>query len=101
MFARVSVFKGSGEAFDEAVKNAQEEILPALRKWDGFEGALFLADRSTGRSLAITLWATEDTLRSSADAATQMRDETAARYDEEIVAVEEYDIVIDERGEPR
>ncbi|HUG88153.1 MAG TPA: hypothetical protein VMP42_05235 [Actinomycetota bacterium] len=97
----MSIFKGSGQDFDEAATNARENVIPALREIDGFAGALILADRSTGRSLAITLWATEDALRSSADAATQMRDETAARYDEEIVAVDVYDIVIDARGESR
>ena len=101
MFARVSIFKGSGQEFDEAATNARENVIPALREIDGFAGALILADRPTGRSMAITLWETEDALRSSEEAATQMREETAATYDEEILGVETYDIVIDERGEPR
>ncbi len=101
MFARVSIFKGSGQDFDEAATNATENVIPALREIDGFAGALILADRPTGRSMAITLWETEDALRSSEEAATQMRVETAAAYDEEILGVETYDIVIDGRGEPR
>jgi len=101
MFARVSIFKGSGQDFDEAATNARENVIPALREIDGFAGALILADRPTGRSMAITLWETEDALRSSEEAATQMRVETAATYDEEILGVETYDIVIDGRGEPR
>jgi len=101
MFARVSVFKGSGEAFDEAATNARENIAPALRELDGFAGLLVLADRSTGRSMSVTFWETEEAIRSSRDAATKMRDETAAKYDEEIIGVDEYDMVIDERGEAR
>jgi len=99
MHARVTIFKGSGERFDEATANAREVILPALRELDGFAGALILADRPTGRSLAITLWETEDALRSSEEAANRMRVETAATYEEEVVGVETYDIVIDGRGE--
>lgn len=98
MFARVSIFKGSGEEFDEASRNARETIAPALREIDGFAGLLVLADRSTGKSMSVTFWETEDALRSSEEAADRMRVETAAKYGEEILAVEAYDIVIDERG---
>ncbi|HEX6263009.1 MAG TPA: hypothetical protein VF097_09205 [Actinomycetota bacterium] len=101
MLARVTVFKGSGENFDEASRNARENVAPALRELDGFAGMLVLADRGTGRSMAITLWETEEALRSSERAAEEMRAKTAATYDEEIVAVDTYDIVIDERGGDR
>ena len=101
MFARVTIFKGSGEGFDEAATNARENVAPTLRELEGFAGLLVLADRPTGRSMAITLWETEEALRSSEEAAAQVREETAARYDEEIVAVDSYDMVIDERGGPR
>lgn len=101
MYARVSVFKGSGEEFDDATRNAKDNVLPALRRMEGFAGALILADRSTGRSMSVTLWDSEEALRSSERAADRMREETAATYDEDIVAVETYDIVIDERGGAR
>jgi len=101
MLARVTIFKGSGESFDEAATNARENVAPALRELDGFAGLLVLANRPTGRSMAVTLWETEGALRSSREAATQVREETAATSDEEIISVDEYDMVIDERGEAR
>lgn len=98
MFARVSIFKGTGDEFDEASRNARENVAPALRELDGFAGLLVLADRSSGRSMSVTLWDSEEALHDSEAAAARMRKETASRYDEEIVAVESYDLVIDERG---
>ncbi|HEX6208639.1 MAG TPA: hypothetical protein VF058_09835 [Actinomycetota bacterium] len=94
----MTMFKGTGEEFDEGARNARENVAPALRELEGFAGLLILGDRSSGRSMSVTFWETEDALRSSEEAAEEMRVETAARYDEEILGVETYDLVIDERG---
>lgn len=101
MFARVNIFKGSGDVMEDATRIAREKALPALREVDGFAGLLILEDRKLGRSIGITFWQTEEALQASEEAADRMRSETAAEAGEEIVGVERYEVTLDERGEPR
>lgn len=54
MFARVSTFQGPPEQTAEGIRLAREQILPAARLQDGFEGIYLLFDQETGRSLSIT-----------------------------------------------
>jgi heme-degrading monooxygenase HmoA len=97
MFARVSRFKGETSSVDKGTMVARERILPAARKLDGFSGMLLLGDRSSGQSLAVTFWETEEAMRASEDTANQMRQEGAAETGEQIVAVERYELLLDER----
>jgi heme-degrading monooxygenase HmoA len=101
MFARVNIFKGSGENFDDATRIARERVLPAIRELEGFAGLLVLADRSTGKSMGITFWLTEEALQASEEAAARTRSERAAEAGDEVVGVERYQVALDERGEPR
>ena len=101
MFARVSILEGPGEGVDQATTIARERLVPALREVDGFAGMLILADRSTGRSMGITLWESEQALRASEDAATGMRSQTADETSAQIVGVERYEVTLDERRDPR
>jgi heme-degrading monooxygenase HmoA len=101
MFARVSIIQGSADGVDESTRMVQERILPAARELDGFAGMLVLSDRSTGRSMGITLWKTEQALKASEEAADRLRSEGTAEAGEEIVGVERYEVTLDERGEPR
>jgi heme-degrading monooxygenase HmoA len=77
MFARVSIFKGEpGDAGDQT-QMVREKVLPAARKLEGFAGMLALADPSTGKSMGITFWQTEEALKASEEAADRMRNESA------------------------
>ena len=49
MFARVSWFEGRPEQADELVDTALEKVLPQLKRYDGFNGALALADGGAAR----------------------------------------------------
>ncbi len=97
MFARVSILEGSAEGADEATRIARERLVPALRDVEGFAGMLLLDDRSTGKSMGITFWQTEEALKASEDAATGMRTETAEETASKIVGVERYEVRLDER----
>ncbi len=60
MFARVSTFEGLPEQVDELVHTALEKVLPQLKRYDGFNGALALANRGSGKVLTILLWQSEE-----------------------------------------
>jgi len=96
MFARVSTFQGPPDQTAEGIKVAREQILPAARLQDGFLGIYLLYDREGGRSLAITLWETEEDMRASEEAALRARTESAEVSGDVILGVERYEVVLQE-----
>ncbi|MGB3633671.1 MAG: hypothetical protein WA982_06495 [Rubrobacteraceae bacterium] len=96
MFARVSAFQGSLEQTAEGIRMAREQILPAARLQEGFEGIYLLFDPETGRSLSITLWETQEDMKASEDAANQARSESVRVAGDTIVSVERYEVALAE-----
>lgn len=60
MHARVTILRGRGDQVDAAQHFWEHEVLPVLRLQPGFCRLLVVADRATGKSYALTLWATEE-----------------------------------------
>ena len=89
MFARVSWFEGRPEQADELVDTALEKVLPQLKRYegyDGFNGALALADRGSGKVLTILLWESEE-------ASYWYRRYSAEAAGEKVKMVERYEVV--------
>lgn len=96
MWARVSTFRGSPDKVDEGDAYARENIVPRLRETDGFRGLYSLTDRTSGDTVAITLWASEAALLASEEDANQMRDDGATRAQADIAKVERFEVTIAE-----
>ena len=56
MFARLVTIGGRREQVDEFVRIRTERVLPQLKRLDGFEGSLVLANRRSGEIKAENLW---------------------------------------------
>ena len=70
MFGRVGTFHGAPERVDDDVtQQAREQTLRTLRTIPGFVALYVLADRQSGKTIAISLWETE----AAAQAWEQMR----------------------------
>lgn len=91
--ARVSRLDGDPTKIDEASRAAQQDILPRARQFPGFKGVYTLADRKSGRSLIITLWESEEQMRSSEQQAEQLRQESAERGGGRVVGIERYQVM--------
>jgi hypothetical protein len=72
MFARIHAVEGTAEQQAEGLRVLRDEILPWLRDSTGYRGVIRLADGEAGRAITITLWATEDDLRESGEAAERL-----------------------------
>jgi heme-degrading monooxygenase HmoA len=96
MFARVSTFQGPPDQTAEGIRVAREQILPAARLQPGFVGICLLYDPDEGRSLAITLWETEEDMRASEEAALRARTESAEVSGDVILGVERYKVALQE-----
>jgi hypothetical protein len=55
IFARLVTIGGSREQLDELVRIGTEKVLPQLKRLDGFEGSLILANRRSGEIVAVSL----------------------------------------------
>ena len=92
MFARVHTVETSPEQHDRGMEIVRDQILPWLRDSSGFRGLIRLADRAGGKTLVITLWADEETLRASAASSEQMGSLTISTTGATRLALEEYDV---------
>lgn len=73
MHGRVTVVQGEVERLDEWVRYMKEQILPPAQELDGFRGLVAMADRSSGKTLTVSLWESEEALQASEDAVSQLR----------------------------
>lgn len=97
MFARVSTLQGSPDGVEAGIASAREEVWPGVQKLEGCKGMIALGDRTSGKMIAITLWETEDALKASEEAATQLRDASAETASAQVANVERFEVVFDER----
>lgn len=92
--ARVTGFEGPPGRIDEGTRYAEENVLPTARQIEGWQGCLSLVDRSTGKSLLVTLWESQEALRASEEQADRLRRQTAEGGGETITGVERYEVAI-------
>ena len=92
MFARVTTLEGPPEQTDEALRHVRERVLPRIQQYDGYNGFIALGDRRAGRILGITLWESEQALRSTEGEANRLRRETAEAVGQGIANVENYEV---------
>jgi hypothetical protein len=102
MYARIATFESTDPAADEKLMGQAMEIAePIIRGMTGIQGHMELADRSSGKSLSISLFDSEE----SAAAAEPIFDEEMPKALGEImqqfsgrrISVELYEVLVDER----
>jgi hypothetical protein len=93
MQVRISTIEGDAGKIDDAVKIINEKVLPALQGLEGFTAANFLADRSSGKLVAVAFYEDEAALEGSAEAVKPMRTEMAEAMNGTVVGFESYELV--------
>ena len=102
MFARIATFQSTDPAADEKLMpQAMEIVEPIIRGMTGIQGYLELADRSSGKSLSITFFDTEE----NAAAAEPIFDEEMPealgdlmqQFSGSRLSVERYEVLAEER----
>jgi heme-degrading monooxygenase HmoA len=94
VFARVSTFTGTSDEVEEAIRQAREDIVPRLEQLDGFRGAYLLVDRQNAKTLAVTLWESEEAMRASEEEANTLRSQAAEALGTQMVGVERYEVAL-------
>jgi heme-degrading monooxygenase HmoA len=95
MHARVSTIYGTTEQGDTGMRTFRDELLPTLKQTEGCKGAALLTNRSTGKTVAITLWEDEQAMQASEEAANALRQQAADDYAAtEPPTVDRYEVVV-------
>ncbi len=101
MFARITRFEGPPERIDELRYAVVERILPALRRLEGFAGAMFLADHQSGKVQVLIMWESEQAMNATEDSAYWFRAYSVETASEAVTDVERYEIVFSELDRAR
>ena len=92
MHARVTHSKVDPTTVDELIGMIKENVVPMVKKQPGFRGGYWMFDRATGKRISITLWESEQALRSSDAVAKQLRDRGPVGL--QIIDVEDYEVAV-------
>jgi hypothetical protein len=88
------MIQGSTEQADAAINNFRENVVPFTREGGG-KGSLLLVDRENGKVIAITLWESEEALRTSEEKANQLRAQAAEQAGaSQAPTVERYEVAV-------
>ena len=93
MFARVTTVQGPVDRLDEGARMIQERVIPAARQQRGFRGGYWLADRQTGKVIAVVLWEDEEAVRASEAAMEQSRSQVTQAVGATTQSVEVYEVI--------
>ena len=74
-------------------------MLPQLKRYEGFNGALALADRGSGKVLTVLLWKSEEAMRVSEEASYWYRRYSAEAAGDKVTSVERYEVLFSEMKE--
>src|SRR5215203_4996117 len=94
MYARVSTLEGPPDKIDDGTRYIQERTLPQLQQMDGFKGFVTLADRHSGKQLAVALWESEEALRATEEAVSSQRSGVAEAAGATVAGVERYEVAV-------
>ena len=94
MHARVSTYTGEAEGLLDGF----QAVTAPLEEIEGFSKAYFLVDRANNKAISITIWESEDALRTSAARAEELRKDAVAPVGAAIDSVEHYEIALTASG---
>ena len=75
MYARSSTFQAQVANLDAGIAYVKEQVMPAITGMDGCIGLSLIVDRDSGRCIATSAWADEQSMRASDAALRPIRDE--------------------------
>ena len=93
MFARITTVTGSPEQIDIAVKLVNETIIPEARGLEGFKGGTWLGNRTIGKVVSVTFWATEEDMEASEKVAHRLRSLGALTISGTVTSVEHMEVL--------
>ncbi len=92
MFARIGTWQGSPDELERWISRAREQVKPSVQQDPGLKAAYWLVDRQGGKGLIITIWESEEAMRSSEQARARRQAVTSAATGAK-VTTDRYEVV--------
>jgi heme-degrading monooxygenase HmoA len=92
VFARLHTLQTTPEQHDLGLEIVRDQLLPWLRDSSGFRGLIRLWNPDEAKTLVITLWADEDSLRASAEAGDKFGELAAETVGTTRLALDDYEV---------
>ena len=92
MFARIGTWQGSPDELERWISRAREQVKPSVQQDPGLEAAYWLVDRQGGKGLIVTIWESEEAMRSSEQARARRQAVTSAATGAK-VTTDRYEVV--------
>ena len=96
MHARVTTIQAAPGKVDDVARQVRKQTLPRLQKVEGFKGFVALGDRQSGKVLGVAFWESEEALRATEQAVSNVRSGAAGAADGIVAGVEEYEVLVNE-----
>jgi hypothetical protein len=93
MYGRVTTVQGKPEKIEDAIRVIENDVVPGSKNLPGFKNGYWLADRKSGKLIALTLFETEKDLESSEAAASQLRKNASEKLGAEVKNVERFELI--------
>jgi heme-degrading monooxygenase HmoA len=97
MHARASFYQLAAGGDVDAAVSAFDQAVDGVQQLDGNQGLMLLVDRDSGKAISLTLWDSEENLRSSSEQANTLRERAAGTGGLSIEGVEHYEVARDVR----
>ena len=98
--ARLVRLKNDPANTDAAIKGWTSEILPLLKKQDGFRGAALVGNRKTGDGFSVTYWESERAMQNARSQVRPQAETTLNSTGGKIVDEDECELAVRERIQP-
>jgi hypothetical protein len=94
VLARLHALQTTPEQHDLGLEIVRDQLLPWLRDSSGFRGLIRLWNPAESKTLVITFWADEVSLRASAEAGNHFGELTAETLGTTRLALEDYEVIL-------
>jgi len=98
--ARVIRLKTEPSNAEKAIKQLSSEMIPLLKKQDGFRGAALVGNRKTGDGFSVTYWESEEAMRNARPKGLPQAETVLGNTGSKIVDEDECEVVVQERIQP-
>ena len=94
MYARTTMVEAMPSSVDAGIAYVRDKVMPLLEGLEGHIGLSLLADRSSGRCIVTSAWASEDAMRASAPAVQEVRSRATEIFGGGSPTVDEWEIAV-------
>jgi heme-degrading monooxygenase HmoA len=94
VFARVHVLQTTPEQSEAGLEIFRKQLLPWLRDASGYRGLIRLVDKDNDRTIVISLWADEESMKASTEAGVKLAELTAENVGATRLGLEQYEATV-------